>query len=223
MDRHGYHTHDDADGDGAIAKAMLEFGAPMRERELGDIQSNSVIEAVSRRMQDGTRTQSAQAGFAICWWSRAVQHCCAWCSIATGEHVDSPCFRMRSGQLPGMKSAFGIGVVYYRNKTNYKHQRKLESRLASGILVRHVNDPGLKWYGLQSVFDIDQVGNEQLDDNVDPDEPKGMQKQHAISKVMVEPDGFIFPLPPKHRVANLTLEGREECWNDAKPTKDELQ
>ena len=84
-------------------------------------------------------------------------------------------------------------------------------------------DLGLKWFRLYSVIDLDQFVNKSLHDNVDPDEFKGMQKPHATTKTMTEPEGLRSLLLPKYRVANLTLEGREEFWNDARPTKDELQ
>ena len=212
----------------SLAAAAKWFDFLWRTPPPGDSQSNGVIEALNRRLQEGARTCLSQAGLPICWWSFAVEHVCFLRNTAEDPAGTSPYQRTR-GDMPGarfngLRVPFGVGVFYYPNDTKYKHQHKFQSRLSYGIIVGYGMEPGQEWDGTYKVIDLDFFVNKSLDDFADPvafGHPKDINP-HETKVIKLEAKGYRFPLAEKYWRANTTLAGREEYYNDTTPVKDEL-
>ena len=162
----------------------------------GDSQSNGVIEALNRRLQEGTRASLAQAGLPICWWSYAIQHWCFLRNTARDATGMSSFQRAGKPEFTGLRLPFGVGVFFYPNQTKYKHQHKFQARLSYGVLVGYGVEPGNSWASTYPVFDLDDFVNRSLDDFSHPREFSNVTP-HETKVIKVESKGYRFPLAQK--------------------------
>ena len=154
--------------DETIDRAVKYLHGMGKKSEPCNSASNGVIENLKRRLQEGTRAALIQAGLPICWWSYVVQHWCFLRNTALDATGVSPYEKRHGETCEAPPLTFGLGVYFYPNQTEYKHQHKFQSRLCYGIIVGFGLSPGHSWDGTYMVVDLDHFVYRSLDEFADP-------------------------------------------------------